>query len=145
VEIDLQPVRAERNLNPTVDLTGRSIPSHAPHRIISTDPLQRYYETKSGTRHGNLVPGFSFGTILVSHNYRIVLMGLASVSTVGSAFFNMSVEDTTFPSPSCSETEQWLIEGKRLYSSEKKQEVSSHLLSRLFIFLSCWLSLWDGV
>lgn len=68
VEIDLQPVRAERNLNPNVDFTGRSIPSHAPRRIISTDPLQRYYETKSGTRLGNFRPGFSFGTILLSHN-----------------------------------------------------------------------------
>ena len=68
VEIDLQPVRAERNLNPNVDLTGRSIPSHAPRRIISIDPLQRYYETKSGTGPRNFGPGFSFETILVSHN-----------------------------------------------------------------------------
>ena len=86
VEIDLQPVRAERDFNPNVDRTGRSIPSHAPRRIISTDPLQRYYETKSGTRHGNLVPGFSFGTILVSHDYQVALTGLASVFAVGSVF-----------------------------------------------------------
>lgn len=40
VEIDSQPVKAERNLNPNVDFTGRSIPSHAPRRIIPTDPLR---------------------------------------------------------------------------------------------------------
>ena len=82
VEIDLQPVRAERNLNPNVDFTGRSIPSHAPRRIISIDPLQRHYETKSGTEIRAFDPGFSFGTILVSHDYRVVLMGLTSVSAV---------------------------------------------------------------
>jgi len=91
VELDRQPVRAERNLNPNADLTSRSIPSHAPRRIISTDPLQRYYETKSGTRHGNLVPGFSFGTILLSHNYRIVLMELALVSVECLVSFDISV------------------------------------------------------
>ena len=91
VEIDRQPVRAERNLNPNVDFTGRSIPSHAPRRIISTDPLQEYYETKSGTGCRSFRPGFSFGIILVSHDYRVVLMGLMSVSATGLVSFDISV------------------------------------------------------
>jgi len=68
VEIDPHPIKAERNLNPNVDFTGRSIPSHAPRRIVSTDPLQEYYETKSGIECRTFGPGFSFGTILLSHN-----------------------------------------------------------------------------
>jgi len=74
VKIDLQPVRAERDINPNADCTGRSIPSHAPRRIISTDPLQEYYETKSGTKFRLLGPGFSFEIVLVSHDYRVILM-----------------------------------------------------------------------
>jgi len=92
VEIDPHPIKAERNLNPNVDLTGRSIPSHAPRRIISTDPLQEYYETKSGTGLRNLCPGFSFKTILVSHNYRKVLIESASIFIVYFISSNMSVE-----------------------------------------------------
>jgi len=71
VEIDPHPIKAERNLNPNVDFIGRSIPSHAPRRIISTDPLQEYYETKSGAKCRTFGPGFSFETILVSHNLRM--------------------------------------------------------------------------
>jgi len=58
VEIDLQPVRAERNLNPNVDLTGRSIPSHAPRRIISTDPLRDTTKRNPGSSVGTLAPDF---------------------------------------------------------------------------------------
>src|SRR6056297_3024075 len=81
VEIDLQPVRAERDLNPNVDLTSRSIPSHAPRRIISTDPLQEYYETKSGTECRSFRPGFSFEIVLVSHDYRVAV-GLSSPNSI---------------------------------------------------------------
>ena len=81
VEKDRRPVWAEKDFNPNTDRTGRSISSHAPRRIISTDPLQEYYETKSGTKCRTLGPGFSFEIILVSHDYRVpvVLLWLVSI------------------------------------------------------------------
>ena len=74
VERDRRPVWAEKDFNQTIDRTGRSILSHAPRRIISTDPLQEHYETRSGTKCRILRPGFSFEIILVSHNYRVAVV-----------------------------------------------------------------------
>ena len=81
VEIDRRLVWAEKDFNPNIDRTSRSISSHAPRRIISTDPLQEHYETRSGTKCRTFGPGFSFEIILVSHNYRVpvVLSRLASI------------------------------------------------------------------
>ena len=69
--VDIGRVATVRHIMRRVQQNGRSISSHAPRRIISTDPLQENYETKSGTEFRAFAPGFSFGTILVSHDYRV--------------------------------------------------------------------------
>ena len=82
VERDRRPVWAEKDFNQTIDRTGRSIPSHAPRRIISTDPLQEHYETRSGTKCRTFGPGFSFEIILVSYDYPVVVVLSRLVSIV---------------------------------------------------------------
>jgi hypothetical protein len=51
-------------------------------RTGSAGPLQRYFTTTSGARPGNFGPGLSFGTVLVSHDYLVVveLLGVFSIA-----------------------------------------------------------------
>ena len=145
MERDRRPVWAEKDFNPTIDRTSRSISSHAPRRIISTDPLQEYYETKSGAKCRTLEPGFSFEIILVSHNYRVAVVLLASIFTVGSVFGDILV--VVISLRACTqerETEQGLSEGKRLLRSGKKQKVFKHPLLLVSLF-SLAVSLICGV